>query len=77
MPSAILLLDGLLALVGLIILKHMFVGRRRAQPLPPGPKALPLLGNMLDMPTEKEWLTFAQWGDRWGQQPTPVFCVVD
>ncbi|KAF8225436.1 cytochrome P450 [Tricholoma matsutake] len=35
-------------------------------PLPPGPKGLPLVGNILDMPSEKGWLTFAQWGERWG-----------
>lgn len=35
--------------------------------LPPGPKGLPVVGNILDMPSEKEWLTFAQWGERWGE----------
>jgi hypothetical protein len=35
--------------------------------LPPGPKGLPIVGNILDMPSEKEWLTFAQWGERWGE----------
>ncbi|KAF5393735.1 hypothetical protein D9757_000328 [Collybiopsis confluens] len=34
--------------------------------LPPGPKGLPIIGNVLDMPTEKEWETFAQWGDEFG-----------
>ncbi|KAH9482477.1 Cytochrome P450 monooxygenase 208 [Psilocybe cubensis] len=34
--------------------------------LPPGPKGLPLVGNILDMPSDKEWLTFAQWGETWG-----------
>ncbi|KAH6910660.1 cytochrome P450 [Coprinopsis sp. MPI-PUGE-AT-0042] len=35
-------------------------------PLPPGPKRLPLLGNLLDMPSSQEWLTFADWGTKHG-----------
>ncbi|EKM48702.1 uncharacterized protein PHACADRAFT_202500 [Phanerochaete carnosa HHB-10118-sp] len=34
-------------------------GRRR---LPPGPKGLPILGNILDAPKEHEWRTFQEWG---------------
>lgn len=34
--------------------------------LPPGPKGLPIIGNVLDMPSEKDWLTFAHWGDIYG-----------
>ncbi|PPR02448.1 hypothetical protein CVT24_001997 [Panaeolus cyanescens] len=34
--------------------------------LPPGPKGLPFIGNALDMPTQKEWLKFAQWGEIFG-----------
>jgi hypothetical protein len=30
------------------------------------PKGLPLIGNILDMPSEKEWLIFSQWADTWG-----------
>ena len=33
---------------------------------PPGPKALPLLGNILDMPSSYQYLTFAKWAERWG-----------
>ncbi|KAF8186283.1 OrdA protein [Pholiota molesta] len=35
--------------------------------LPPGPKGLPLIGvQSLDMPPTEEWLTFAEWGRKWG-----------
>ncbi|OBZ76387.1 O-methylsterigmatocystin oxidoreductase [Grifola frondosa] len=56
-----------IAVVGLVVLllNRIFV-RRRVGPLPPGPKGLPLIGNVLDMPTSHEWKTFAKWGDRWG-----------
>lgn len=30
----------------------------RCLPLPPGPKPIPILGNVLDIPLSKQWLTF-------------------
>ncbi|KAF9463430.1 cytochrome P450 [Collybia nuda] len=52
-----------LAVLILLILRDSV--RRWKQPaqLPPGPKGLPLIGNILDMPSDKDWLTFARWGD--------------
>ncbi|KAF7377468.1 Cytochrome P450 [Mycena sanguinolenta] len=35
-------------------------------PFPPGPKGLPILGNALDMPTSHPWITFSQWGEKYG-----------
>ncbi|KAJ7460740.1 cytochrome P450 [Mycena latifolia] len=40
--------------------------RRSVPPSPPGPKRLPLLGNLLDMPSQKEWIKFSEWGDTYG-----------
>jgi hypothetical protein len=45
---------------------HMFRRRRHALPFPPGPKALPILGNALDMPGRNPWLTYWQWGKKYG-----------
>lgn len=40
-------------------------------PLPPGPKPLPLIGNVFDLPKEKDWLTYRAWNDQYGD----VVCV--
>jgi hypothetical protein len=33
---------------------------------PPGPKPLPIIGNLLDFPQEKSWLTYRKWHERYG-----------
>ncbi|KAI0748079.1 cytochrome P450 [Daedaleopsis nitida] len=35
-------------------------------PLPPGPKPLPVIGNVADLPKLRPWETFARWGDIYG-----------
>jgi hypothetical protein len=35
-------------------------------PYPPGPKPRFLIGNFYDIPTEAPWLTYAEWGNRYG-----------
>ncbi|KAJ7306126.1 cytochrome P450, partial [Mycena albidolilacea] len=32
----------------------------------PGPKALPIIGNALDMPTSHPWITFSEWKKKYG-----------
>ncbi|KAK0242387.1 cytochrome P450 [Armillaria nabsnona] len=59
------LLDVFCAITALVIIRRILQPRLYA-PLPPGPAGLPLVGNILDMPADNEWLTFAKWGELYG-----------
>jgi hypothetical protein len=45
-----------------IVFLRLSRSRRPALPFPPGPKGLPIIGNVLDMPRAHPWLTYWQWG---------------
>ena len=50
----------------LIAFKNLTGSRRPSLPLHPGPKRLPILGNALDIPLSKQWLTFQRWAEEYG-----------
>ncbi|KAJ7765661.1 cytochrome P450 [Mycena metata] len=57
----------LFSILTVIIVGSQYIrGRKRAPPLPPGPRGLPLLGNISDVPTSEHWLKFAELGNVWG-----------
>lgn len=63
MVTGFILLDILVAISSVILVKKIFTKRSI---LPPGPSKLPVLENLLDIPASQEWLTFAEWGKKWG-----------
>lgn len=40
--------------------------RQRRMALPPGPPSLPIIGNVLQLPREKEWLVYNEWAKIYG-----------
>jgi hypothetical protein len=40
--------------------------RRRGLPYPPGPRSLPIIGNLLDLPKEFAWLAFTSFSEQYG-----------
>lgn len=57
------------AFLGAWIFNRIYISRKRnpnGLPLPPGPKGLPIIGNLLDMPTDKPWLVYHEWSKNYG-----------
>ncbi|TFK48758.1 cytochrome P450 [Heliocybe sulcata] len=64
MPYSLTILDVVLGLLGLFLLLQLRI--RDSTPYPPGPKGFPIIGNALDMPSERIWQTIAHWGEIYG-----------
>jgi hypothetical protein len=62
----ITLLDICLAGIGAYLVKQVLTKKNPAS-YPPGPTGWPLVGNISDMPYVKPWLTFAEWGKKYGE----------
>ncbi|KAK0469561.1 cytochrome P450 [Desarmillaria tabescens] len=53
---------------GILLFCYLFylLRNRRRATFPPGPKGLPLIGNLWDVPSEYPWITYAQWTSIYG-----------
>ena len=57
-------------LVGIIVACGLYVWSRQKNSaivrFPPGPKALPLVGNIFDLTARELWLRVASWSQQYG-----------
>ncbi|TCD70009.1 hypothetical protein EIP91_005259 [Steccherinum ochraceum] len=60
--------DWALTIIAFVALWIVHIRRTRIA-LPPGPKGLPIIGNVLQLPRDKEWLQYDDWGKEYG----PIF----
>lgn len=62
------LLTAILSVVGSSVLLLALFGRfsRSSLPYPPGPAGEWVFGNARQIPAEKQWITFAQWTEKYG-----------
>jgi hypothetical protein len=44
---------------------------RRCLPFPPGPKRLPIVGNLFNMPSREEWVTYMNWSKDYSMSHLP------
>ncbi|KAF8879274.1 cytochrome P450 [Infundibulicybe gibba] len=56
--------------LAVVLCTVLYLASRRANalrlPLPPGPRGLPVIGNLLDVPTTNQWLVFDEWAKKYG-----------
>lgn len=57
-----------IALVGLLVGVYIVTRRKSTSslPLPPGPKPLPIIGNVHQAPKSKGWQTYREWSKQYG-----------
>ncbi|KAI9441768.1 cytochrome P450 [Lactarius indigo] len=74
MPTPIQL-DFLLPVAAFLLAAFSYTSRRvrsRGLPYPPGPQRIPIIGNLLDMPSHEEWVTYKEWSDQYGSDVVHV-----
>jgi hypothetical protein len=69
--SALLVLGAAIFIIARWALPKLRNGPRNL-PMPPGPRGFLLIGNLLDMPKSKEWLTYTEWGKKWGEMKSNI-----
>lgn len=66
-PAGITLLDAGLCAGCAVISIALFLKQRKNYPYPPGPKGLPVIGNVFDMPSIEPWVAFRDWSREIGE----------
>ena len=74
-PISYLSFTILATLVAVILLvrRHRWRNRLRGFKLPPGPRGWPIIGNLLDLPTEQAWVVYRDWSRTYGMVYSQCF----
>ncbi|KAJ6535984.1 cytochrome P450 [Mycena vulgaris] len=64
--SSTILVQSFIAFATAGIILRRLLYSARIVPLPPGPRPLPLIGNILDVPTQQPWKTYSNWSHLYG-----------
>lgn len=63
--------------ISIAIAYRSWQSNKRRGPLPPGPRGLPLLGNMADLPDSQPWVALAKLGEIYGASFATDLSLVD
>jgi len=56
-----------------LLLRKYATSRKQYQPYPPGPKPMPIVGNVFDLPTEDVANVYIEWGKKYNSESNDLF----
>ncbi len=71
----ILVIASLAFVVLAVVWIKQLSGARSSLPLPPGPKSIPVLGNLLDLASDDVHVKCRDWSRQFGNTPLPGSCL--